>query len=307
MAPYISDRIIKSQKLCSIHAFECKYHYMDETKMDWDDLRLFLAVARAGGLGPASASTGKSAPTLGRRMLALERRLGRDLFVRLPRGYELTEQGQRLLENVAGVEQDITPILKASEAARPVVKISAGHWVTHVLCQKAAELTDQAAVALRFIAADQVLDITRREAIIGIRNARPEQAGLAGRSIGRVQFAAYARDPVIETWARVLGTTPSARWVEANIGSAPSIEVTNPRNALDLALAGSARVVLPTFIGRALPTLNELGPPIPELRHEQWLVTHHEDRFLPQVRKIIDRVYQILRTELQEQTDRRRN
>jgi hypothetical protein len=42
--------------------------------------------------------------------------------------------------------------------------------VKHVLCQKAAELADQAAVALRFIAADQVPDIGRREAVIGIMN-----------------------------------------------------------------------------------------------------------------------------------------
>ncbi|MBL4811132.1 MAG: LysR family transcriptional regulator, partial [Rhodobacteraceae bacterium] len=39
---------------------------MNEMKFDWDDLRLFLAVAREGGLAAAAASTGKSAPTLGR-------------------------------------------------------------------------------------------------------------------------------------------------------------------------------------------------------------------------------------------------
>ncbi len=66
---------------------------MNETNFDWDDLRLFLAVAREGGLAAASASTGKSPPTLGRRMLALERRLGLELFERLPRGYALTDQG----------------------------------------------------------------------------------------------------------------------------------------------------------------------------------------------------------------------
>jgi hypothetical protein len=42
----------------------CNDHFMDETKFDWDDRRLFLAVAREGGLAAAAGSTGKSAPTL---------------------------------------------------------------------------------------------------------------------------------------------------------------------------------------------------------------------------------------------------
>ena len=67
---------------------------MDERSVNWEDLNLFLAVARAGGLSAAAAATGKSAPTLGRRMLALEAALGSDLFRRLPRGYELTEGGR---------------------------------------------------------------------------------------------------------------------------------------------------------------------------------------------------------------------
>ena len=55
---------------------------MDETSAGWDDLHLFLAVAREGGLSPAARATGRSAATLGRRMLALERAMGRELFVR---------------------------------------------------------------------------------------------------------------------------------------------------------------------------------------------------------------------------------
>lgn len=49
---------------------------MSEAKAGWDDLHLFLAVAREGGLSPAARATGRSAATLGRRMLALERAMG---------------------------------------------------------------------------------------------------------------------------------------------------------------------------------------------------------------------------------------
>jgi DNA-binding transcriptional LysR family regulator len=269
---------------------------MDEMNFDWDDLRLFLAVARKGGLAAGAASTGKSAPTLGRRMLALERRLGRDLFRRMARGYALTDEGQDLLIRATALESRIQPMIETDpEQALPIVKVSAGIWVTHLLCDRVPELIGSDRIRLRFIAADEVLDIGRREALIGIRNRRPEGSGLAGRRITRIHFAVYASHENVQTWARVIGTTPSAKWVRDKTQKANAIEVTSPRNALDLALAGTARVVLPTFIGTRFDALKQISSLIEELEHDQWLVTHHEDRFVPEVRKAINRIYAILK------------
>ncbi|MEM9627237.1 MAG: LysR family transcriptional regulator, partial [Pseudomonadota bacterium] len=145
-----------------------------------------------------------------------------------------------------------------------------------------------------------VSDIGRREALIGIRNKRPEASGLAGRKIGRIRFAIYAVDGSVDIWARVIGNTPSALWVSERARDGASIEVTSPRNALDLALAGKARAVLPVFVGRRLDPLKQLSKTIEELEHEQWLVTHHEDRFMPEARSVIDNVHQILRENCRE-------
>ncbi|MEO9649223.1 MAG: LysR family transcriptional regulator [Roseobacter sp.] len=268
---------------------------MNEMKFDWDDLRLFLAVARKRGLAPAAAMTGKSAPTLARRMLGMERRIGKDLFHRHARGYELTEAGHLLLVKVANVESEILPLVNVQ--ATPIIKVSAGLWVTHLLCEHVTDIIGGDAITLRFIASDEVIDIGKREALIGVRNQRPEGIGLAGRMITRVQFAVYARDTNVQRWARVISSTPSAKWVLDHLDGADAIEVTNPRNALDLALAGTARVVLPTFIGQKLNRLQQLGSPIQELEHDQWLVTHHEDRFVPEVRKVIDRLYVTLKNQ----------
>jgi len=245
---------------------------MDEMNFDWDDLRLFLAVARNGGLAAAVASTGKSAPTLGRRMLALERRLGRDLFRRMARGYTLTDEGLDLLAKAVALESRIRPVIEIDpEQALPMVKVSAGTWVTHLLCEKAHEIIGPDRIRLRFIAANEVVDIGRREALIGIRNHRPDEIGLAGRRIARISFAVYAVHEDVKTWVRIIGTTPSARWVQKTTHTTRAIEVTSPRNALDLALAGTARVVLPTFIGNRFGVLKQVSPFIKELEHDQWL------------------------------------
>ncbi len=269
---------------------------MNETNFDWDDVRLFLAVARKGGLAAAAKATGKSPPTLGRRMLALERRLGVDLFVRLPRGYELTEQGDAFLQKAVDAERRFAPLVTPSNKPS-VVKVSAGLWVTRLLCQRIGEITGTEACRIRFIAADQVVDIARREAVIGVRNRRPEERELAGRRVARVRFAVYAQDENIRTWAQVIGNTPSALWMRDASKGSETIEVTNTRNALDLALNGAARCVLPTFVGRE-ETLMQVSDEIDELAHDQWLVSHHEDRYQPDVRKVLDRVGQVLTREV---------
>lgn len=271
---------------------------MNETTMNWDDLRLFLAVARAGGLSGAAAATGKSAPTLGRRMLALEAITGGELFHRRPRGYELTPQGRVLLNTVAGLEAEIQPLERSADArAGVLVKISAGSWMTYVLCRDIHAIVDGlGSVRLRFIAAEHVLDIAHREAVIGIRNRRPEQSGLACRKIGEVQFAGYATDGAVTPWVTVLGSTPSALWLADHAGDSGTIDVTAPRNALDLARSGAARALLPTFVGDAESGLLRVTDPIAELAHDQWLVTHQDERFVPEVRAVIDNIYAFARS-----------
>ena len=63
--------------------------------ISWDDLRLFLDVARLGGLTAATGTTKLSAATLGRRVTSLEHQIGEPLFVRHQTGYELTRAGGR--------------------------------------------------------------------------------------------------------------------------------------------------------------------------------------------------------------------
>lgn len=140
------------------------------------------------------------------------------------------------------------------------------------------------------MSSEAVLSINRREASIAIRNSRPTEPGLAGRKRARNEFAIYSASGAPAGWILHSVDTPSSRWVRARAMREVSHEVSHPRLALDLALQGAGRIVLPTFIGDQDPGLERRSDTIPELSHEAWLVAHDDDRHFPDVRRVIDRI-----------------
>ena len=271
---------------------------MNDKKAQWTDLQLFLSVAREGGLSSAARATKRSAATLGRRMLALERSLGREIFIRHDRGYELTADGRQLLDQLTDVEGRIERLTaRPSDVERPLIKVSAGTWTTLALLRKMDRIAGRPAdLRLRFIQAENFLDIPHREVVIGFRNQRPTDVGLAGRKLCRVEFAPYAASDAPDQWIKVIANTPSARWLDKIIGNDVICEVSAPRNSLDLALAGAGIALLPTFIGEHEKNLQQIGDTIPKLAHDQWIVTHQDDRHLPEIRRAIERLCAVLKT-----------
>src|SRR5690606_12507431 len=75
--------------------------------MNWDDVRIFLAVARAGQILGAARRLELNHATVSRRIAALEESLGAKLFRRLTTGSELTEQGERFLTVAERIEADM--------------------------------------------------------------------------------------------------------------------------------------------------------------------------------------------------------
>jgi DNA-binding transcriptional LysR family regulator len=275
--------------------------------LDWDDLRLFLPVARLGGLSAAAAATGASPATLGRRMTALETRVGAALFVRSPKGYQLTEAGESLLARAAEVEAAMVALerWRADEAGRAVVRLSAGTWTSAFLATEVAALWQpDDRFGLEWLTAEARVDIGRRAADIGIRNRRPEERWLAGRLIGQVAFALYrarsvdAAAPAAHRFVGVSGDsagTPSARWLADRYGHDVALSGNDPATVRELAAAGAGVAVLPCFIGDRDARLVRASAPIAELLSEQWLVTHHERRHERAVHTVVERIALLMR------------
>ena len=186
--------------------------------MDWDDLRLFLAVARAGGLSAAAGRSHASPATLGRRLAALERALGARLFHRRRDGYDLTEAGRELLAKAAAAEDAVLSIERwSAAAAEPAsVRIACGTWSSAFLAEHAEAIAgSRPRLTLDLVTGSADVDLLRREADLGIRNRRPATPGLAGRRLGTVAFAVYGARQRLADHAAGGGAPPfdAADWV----------------------------------------------------------------------------------------------
>lgn len=278
--------------------------------INWDDIRLFVAVARAGGLAGATKTTNLSPPTLGRRLLALEQNLGVTLFIRHRSGYDLTPAGHELLARSATLEQGAMAIeqWRTIIDPRPTIKIAAGSWTASFIAKNIGQILPRDnSVRIELLSGAGFLDLSRREANLGIRNKRPHQTGLAGRKIGQVEFAIYGAQSYVAqnpaalsperfqtcewvTLSAQAGPTPSLSWLEQYMPRPARITCTSSQAILDAANAAAGLCVLPCFVGDNQPRLTRVSDTIQSLASTRWLVSHDDDRHTKSLRMVANQV-----------------
>jgi DNA-binding transcriptional LysR family regulator len=271
---------------------------------NWEDLRLFLHVAEQGGLAGAAEKTGISAPTIGRRMLALERATGRALFVRARTGYELAPDGQILLNRVRAMHEAARDIVDWREMVHsmPIVRLLSDSTLS---CFTAVSLrhlwTPQDAFRVCFKTSEAAVDLTHRDADIGLSAERPQMGNVAIRRSVAVAYAPYCaqgfdyRDHC--NWVS-LGTDvanqPWMRWAFEQPGRYITNWVNSARMMFDLVKAGAGIGVMPCFIGDGDPAFVRAGKVIEELGHHIWIVLHDDEREREAVRTVADRLSALL-------------
>ncbi|WBU59454.1 LysR family transcriptional regulator [Paracoccus albus] len=151
--------------------------------MDWDDLRVFLAVARDEGLSRAGKRLTMDPSTVGRRIGRLESALGHALFVKSPLGYALTPEGARLLPHAEAAERALTGAAGALGQAGELtgqLRIGAPDGcANYLLPQVAAKLCDaHPGLEIQIVALPRVFNLSKREADFAIAVSRPESGRL---------------------------------------------------------------------------------------------------------------------------------
>ncbi|MDF3605593.1 LysR family transcriptional regulator [Paracoccus sp. DMF-8] len=146
--------------------------------MDWDDLRIFLAVARSESLSSAGRRLGVDASTVGRRVARLELALGAQLFVKTPQGYALAAEGERLLPHAEAAEAALKGGAEALTGQGELTgqfRIGAPDGCANYLLPQicAGICADNPGLEIQIVAQPRVFNLTRREADMAVAVSPP--------------------------------------------------------------------------------------------------------------------------------------
>lgn len=261
---------------------------------DWDDVRIFIAAARAGSLGGAAQRLGIDAATVGRRVARLESTLKSTLVVRSTTGLQLTAAGAQLLD--IGLEAE-SAMEAAARVTRPdtlagVVRVSASEGFGVTLMAPALPELRLASPGLRIelAATSGFLSPTRREVDMAITLAAPDAARLIVEPLTPYQLALYAspaylarrRAPLtvddlpgfdIVGYIDDLIYAPELRYLdEVRPGLTPHLGSSSIRAQREIIASGGGVGVLPCFLAEGLERV------LPSILIERrfWLSTHRE-------------------------------
>lgn len=270
--------------------------------MNWDDLRMFVVLAREKTLAAASRRLGVDQTTVARRLYAFEQSLGAALFERGEGRWRLTAFGLRALERAERIEEDVAGIVRCAEAdaegVTGLVRVTcvaamSSEYLVHRLPDLYARHPD---LVVDLIDSDENLNISRHEADIAIRGSRPMRGDFIIRKLAVIGFAVYesarlgvgtGRDWV--AYNEELMQLPEMRWLETHMeGGRIRLRNSGMGTLCGAIASGIGRGVLPCFIGDMHSEMRRSPPGDPVLSRDSWLLIHREARESARVAVVAD-------------------
>lgn len=271
---------------------------------NWDDLRFVLGVARSQSFSGAARQLGVNESTVARRIAQAERRLQARLFERAQGRLQPTEAAAPMIRLAERMELELQAaegaLAGADERAAGSVRVtSVPLIVNHVLAPTLPQLlAAHPRLRIELIADPQNLSLTKREADIALRLARPEREVRAiARRIGRLDYAVYgpSRHPAETlpwiTYDDRMADLPQSRWIAERTAhdhtAAPRVVANDAETILQCVQAGLGKSLLPAAIGERQPGLVRLGDTPQALSRELWLMVHPDLRDLIRTRVVM--------------------
>ena len=283
--------------------------------MDWDDIKVFLAIARARSLGGAAKALGQTQPTMGRRLRAFEEQLGVALFQRSADGFALTDEGALVLGHAERMEEEALGFGRALAGQETelegLLRVSSSDWFgLHVLAPVFARFQEKhPRVCIELITESRLLNLARREADLVFRIRPFEEADVVQRRLMTVDYALYgaaqlARPLVgdgtgtpLVTMDAAFGSMPDVRWLQRLLPQAHVVSRSNNRDVQTaMCVAGRGWAVLPVQLGDKAPGLvrADLGESPPG--RDVWVGYHQDLRRLVRLRRLLDFTVEALAT-----------
>lgn len=286
--------------------------------LDWDDVRVLLAVLRARSLLGGARLLGVDKSTASRRLDALEAALGARLFLRTREGLRASPLAERLRVHAEAMEAEARALASLSVASGEEVAGLVRLATTEALAVRLVQgglldlRTTYPGLAIELLGGNRPVDLERGEAELALRVAAPGASSLKARVIARLGFALYAAPAYLRARgvprtpeqlaghdllvpSGELGALPEARWLSSCKGPRVALRSSSLPALVAAAVLGHGIGCFTRPWGDNEPGLDRVMllediPPRPV-----WLVVHPDVARTPAVKVVADRVAQLIR------------
>jgi DNA-binding transcriptional LysR family regulator len=279
--------------------------------MDWDNVRVFLAVARGGQFVAAARRLRLDHATVSRRIAALEAGLGAKLFDRRTTGARLTSAGERFLATAEEMESAFlhaqAEIGDKDVELTGVVRVGAPDgFSTYYLAAALREFAERhPGIIIQLVPTPQVIPLARREVDIVVVLDKPEAGRFVARKLTDYSLGIYASAAYLISrpapravadlaghrligYVEELAFSTALGYVRELYDGAPTaFECTNAVTQLEALRAGLGLGVVHDFIARRFADIVRVRPERRAVRG-YWIVTHEDTRGLGRIRAVHD-------------------
>ena len=286
--------------------------------MNWDDVRIFLAVARAGQILAASKRLALNHATLSRRLTALEEALGTRLFVRRTNGCELTAEGEGFLASAERMETEMlaaqSRLGRTDTAIAGTVRIGApdGFGVSFLAPRMGRLIERHPELKIQLVPVPRAFSLSSREADIAITLERPEQGRLVSSKLTDYTLGLYASRAYVEAhgapgdaealkghrrigYVEDLIFTPSLNFTgEVMRNWNAGFEISSATGQTEAVRSGAGIGILHNYIARHYTDLVRVMPET-SIQRTYWTVFHESARDLARIRIVADFLHEIVR------------
>ncbi|MGV1784150.1 MULTISPECIES: LysR family transcriptional regulator [Rhizobium/Agrobacterium group] len=288
--------------------------------MNWDDVRIFLAVARSGQILAASKRLGLNHATLSRRLTSLEQALKTQLFIRRTNGCELTEEGQLFLGAAERMETEMlnaqANLGRVDTAVAGTVRIGAPDGLgVSFLAPRLGRLTARYPdLKIQLVPVPRSFSLSQREADIAITIERPEQGRLMFSKLTDYSLGLYASKSYLSEYGTPADVETLKRhrrigYVEDLIFS-PSLnytgeimrdwdaafEISSATGQTEAVRSGAGIGILHNYIAGQYPELLRIMPHM-SISRSYWTAYHESARQLVRVRTVVDFLQELVHEE----------
>jgi DNA-binding transcriptional LysR family regulator len=270
--------------------------------MDWNDIKIFLALARHGSVRAAATKLDVSHSTVARRIDLLEEYLGVRLFERLSTGFAVTSAGEDVLVNAEGVENIVHDlerrVLGRDQSLAGSIHLTTMDFLaTHLLMPHLVEFSRlYPDISIELSTTYDVLDMSKREADVALRITKKPPKNLVGKQVAILSVAAYASKSYLKTnqlgmdstacWIGYSGDTSHPQWVKDS--DYPHLPARGNFESFLLQLeatkSGMGISMLPCLLGDSEKNLSRLPLSSPKPNDNLWLLTHRDVRTTARLR-----------------------